>query len=95
VAAPPDASVTDARIRETIHALLDARRADATICPSDAARALRPEGDWRALMDDVRRVAGDETEEGRLEVRQKGQRVDLGTARGPIRLARPEQPGAG
>jgi hypothetical protein len=41
-------------------------------------------------MDDVRRVAGDETERGRLEVRQKGQRVDLGAVRGPIRLARPE-----
>ncbi len=90
VATPPDASITDARIRETIHALLDARREGATICPSDAARALRPEGDWRALMDDVRRVAGAETEEGRLEVRQQGQRVDLGAVRGPIRLARPD-----
>jgi hypothetical protein len=79
-----------ARIRETIDALLDARREGATICPSDAARALRPEGDWRALMDDVRRVAAAETDAGRLEIRQKGQRVDLGSVRGPIRLARPD-----
>lgn len=85
-----DAPVPDARIRETIDALLDARREGATICPSDAARALRPEGDWRALMDDVRRVAGAEADAGRLEIRQKGQHVDLGSARGPIRLARPD-----
>jgi hypothetical protein len=90
VAASPDAPVPDTRIRETIAALLDARRDGATICPSDAARALRPDGDWRGLMDDVRRVAADETEAGRLEVRQKGQRVDARSARGPIRLARPE-----
>jgi hypothetical protein len=88
--AAPDVPVPDARIRATIDALLDARRDGATICPSDAARALRPEGDWRGLMDDVRRVAAAETEAGRLEVRQKGQRVDPGSARGPIRLARPD-----
>ena len=85
-----DAPVPDARIRETIDALLDARRDGATICPSDAARALRPDGDWRALMDDVRRVAAVESDAGRLEIRQKGQRVNLGTVRGPIRLARPD-----
>lgn len=80
---------SDDRIRGTIDELLDARRGGATICPSEAARALRPDGDWRALMDDVRRVAGAETEAGRLEIRQGGERVDLATVRGPIRLARP------
>jgi hypothetical protein len=80
---------SDPRIRETIDALLDARRDGATICPSDAARALLPDGDWRALMDDVRRVAADEAGAGRLEVRQGGRRVDPAGARGPIRLARP------
>jgi len=80
---------SDARIRETIDELLDGRRDGATICPSDAARALRPDGDWRALMDDVRRVAADETAAGRLEVRQRGERVEPAEAKGPIRLARP------
>jgi hypothetical protein len=80
---------SDADIRATIDVLLDARRDGATICPSDAARALRPDGDWRALMDDVRRVAADEVGAGRLEVRQGGQRVDPAGVRGPIRLARP------
>lgn len=83
------AGPSDERIRATIDELLDARRDGATICPSEAARALRPDGDWRALMDDVRRVAADETDAGRLEVRQGGERVGARSARGPIRLARP------
>lgn len=82
------ATPSDDRIRDTIDALLDARRDGATICPSDVARALRPDGDWRALMDDVRRVAALEADAGRLEVRQKGERVEPRGARGPIRLAR-------
>ncbi|MDO9409753.1 DUF3253 domain-containing protein [Patulibacter sp.] len=82
------ATPSDSRIRETIDELLDARRDGATICPSEAARALRPGGEWRELMDDVRRVAADETAAGRLEIRQGGERVEPG-AKGPIRLARP------
>lgn len=84
MSAPPDA-----RIRGTIDELLDARKDGATICPSEVARALRPDGDWRAVMDDVRRVAADETAAGRLEVRQRGETVDPAEARGPIRLGRP------
>ena len=83
------AGPSDERIRATIDELLDARREGATICPSEAARALRPDGDWRALMDDVRRVAAEETDAGRLEVRQGGERVEARSARGPVRLARP------
>ncbi|WP_026909397.1 DUF3253 domain-containing protein [Patulibacter minatonensis] len=80
---------SDARIADAIDRLLDGRADGTTICPSEAARALRPDGDWRALMDDVRRVAADEAAAGRLEVRQGGERVDPAGARGPIRLARP------
>lgn len=82
------ATPSDDDIRQTIDELLAARRDGATICPSDAARALRPDGDWRALMDDVRRVAALEADAGRLEVRQRGERVEPRGARGPIRLAR-------
>jgi hypothetical protein len=83
------ATPSDARIVAAIDRVLDARHEGATICPSEAARALRPDGDWRALMDDVRRVAADEASAGRLEVRQGGERVDPERARGAIRLARP------
>ena len=73
---PSDAEIAD-RIRDLCHA----RGAGKSICPSEVARALH--GDWRALMPDVRRVAG--TLDG-IEATQKGQPVDPIMARGPIRL---------
>ena len=72
-------------IERTIDALLDRRAEGKTICPSEAARALRPD-DWRPLMQPVRDVAAELADEGRLEVTQKGEVVDVRTARGPIRL---------
>lgn len=75
---------TAARLREAIVHLLDGRSADASICPSEAARAVDPDG-WKDLMtatrDEGRRLAA----EGRIVVTQRGQVVDAGTARGPIR----------
>jgi len=80
----------DARIAAAIFELLDARAAPATICPSDAARALaHDEPAWRALMPEVRRVAAALAAAGQLRVTQHGADVDALTARGPIRLGRP------
>ncbi len=81
-------SVPAAKITETINALLDARAADATICPSEVARALWPEAGWRERMDDVREVAFALADDGELEVTQGGEVVDGRSARGPIRLRR-------
>lgn len=70
--------------------LLDGRAADATICPSDAARAVY-EGDddgWRELMEPARRAAQRLVTAGEVEITQGGQRVDLDKARGPIRIRR-------
>ncbi|HWT92466.1 MAG TPA: DUF3253 domain-containing protein [Solirubrobacteraceae bacterium] len=75
-------------IEERIFALLDARAEGKTICPSEAARALRP-SDWRPLMEPVRAVAYALADAGRVEVTQKGEVVDGRTARGPIRLRLP------
>jgi hypothetical protein len=65
-----------------------ARRAPATICPSEVARALWPEA-WRERMDDVREAAYALADRGVLEVTQGGEVVDGRAARGPIRLRRP------
>ena len=65
------------------------RRAPATICPSDVARAVGPADGWRALMGPVRAAAQRLVDAGALEVTQGGEVVDLATARGPIRLRRP------
>ncbi len=82
----PKKPPTPTEIRATMAKLLDARAADATICPSDVARTLAPDPEWRDLMDAVRAVAAVEHHAGRLEIRQHGERVDPESARGPIRI---------
>jgi len=79
----------DRRIEAAVSDLLDARAADATICPSEAARRVAgDDGDWRALMDPVRAVVGALVTRGEVEVTQGGEVVDLASARGPIRVRR-------
>jgi hypothetical protein len=74
-------------LEQAIRTLLAARRDGATICPSDAARAVSPAG-WRPLMDEARAAAGRLVDRGEVEITQGGQVVELGTARGPIRIRR-------
>jgi hypothetical protein len=76
-----------AEARAKIEELLAGRDPGKTICPSDAARALGGDDGFRALMDTVRAAARELVAEGRLEVTQKGEAVDLERARGPVRLA--------
>jgi uncharacterized protein DUF3253 len=75
------------RLEAAIDELLDARAAGATICPSEAARRVDPDG-WRDLMDDARAAAARLVDAGRVEVVQHGEVVDPATAHGPIRLRR-------
>lgn len=77
----------DRRLEETIVALLDARAADSTICPSEAAREVDPDG-WRQLMEPARRAARRLVAQGRCVIRQGGRVVDPSTAKGPIRVGR-------
>jgi hypothetical protein len=76
------------RIRASMLRLLQARRANGSICPSEAAREVAREigCEWRDLMRPVRYVAGLLVDEGMIETLQNGRRVDLASARGPIRL---------
>jgi len=78
----------DARLQRTIGELLDQRRPDASICPSEAARAVDPEG-WRELMPAARDAAGRLAAAGEVQVTQGGAVVDVATARGPVRVRRP------
>lgn len=87
--AEPD---TAAQLERTILSLLDQRAPTATICPSDAARAVGSKDRWRDLMEPARQAAGRLVEEGRVEITQGGRVVDLATARGPIRIRRVRQP---
>jgi hypothetical protein len=79
---------TDRALEAAIDALLDARAASATICPSDAARRVSPD-DWRPLMEPARRAARRMVARGEAEITQGGSVVDPSTAKGPIRIRRP------
>jgi hypothetical protein len=78
----------DARLERVIGELLDQRRREASICPSEAARAVDPD-DWRELMPAAREAAGRLAATGAVEVTQQGEVVDVATARGPVRIRRP------
>jgi len=83
--------ISDARVTQAILALLSSRAPDATICPSEVARALEPSG-WRSLMSRVRAAARELARAGVLEIRQGGVRINPnGEFHGPIRLALPKQ----
>jgi Protein of unknown function (DUF3253) len=75
------------RMAAVVRTLLRHRYADKSICPSDVARTVGGNG-WRRLMPAVREVAADLADEGVIEVRQRGEVVDITTAKGPVRLAR-------
>ena len=76
------------RLERRIEELLDARAATSSICPSDAARAEDPDG-WRDLMPVARDAAGRLATRGVVQVTQRGEVVDVATARGPVRIRRP------
>ena len=97
-------TAVDRELEASIRSLLASRAADATICPSEAARAVAaaravddgpdaPAADpatepWRALMEPARRAARRLVAAGEVEITQGGRVVDPSTAKGPIRVRR-------
>ena len=79
-----------ALIEDVIRALLAARGPGKTICPSEVARVMAGDGDFRPHMHEVRGVAAAMADRGELVVTQKGEPVDPRSARGPVRLGRPD-----
>ena len=77
----------DAALEEAISSLLDARARGATICPSEAARAVGGD-DWRDLMEPARAAARRLVARGEVEITQGGRVMDGSTAKGPIRVRR-------
>lgn len=82
----------DRELEQAILALLATRAGDASICPSEAARAVAgadaDEARWRELMEPARRAARRLVAAGEVELTQRGRVVDPSTARGPIRIRR-------
>ncbi|EKD01035.1 hypothetical protein A1Q2_04656 [Trichosporon asahii var. asahii CBS 8904] len=76
-----------ARIDSTIRSLCRARE-HGTVCPSEVSRAVAGDAteDWRELMPLVRERAEGLMRKGQIEICQKGERVEPGEYKGPIRL---------
>lgn len=72
-------------IERVILSMVGERR-QGSICPSEAARAVDPEG-WRDRMSDVRDAARRLAAAGRIVITQGGRAVDPAGIRGPVRLA--------
>lgn len=66
--------------------LLAHRAGDATLCPSEAARAVATA--WQPLMERARAAARRLVAAGAVEITQGGRVVDPSTAKGPIRVRR-------
>lgn len=82
--------VTQGAIEDKIFDLLTQRKRGATICPSEVARALMPDGGrWLGLMPRIRAVAQGLARDHRLSVTRGGVEVDAMSRGGPIRLGRP------
>lgn len=83
---------TDRALEAAILDLLDGRAVGATICPSEAARAVDATG-WRDLLEPARAAARRLVAAGRVEITQRGAVVDPSTAKGAVRIRRtPERP---
>ena len=63
-----------------------ARGPDKSICPSEVARALAPDDDWRRLMGPVRSAAVRLAKSGPIEILRKGKAADSNALGGVIRL---------
>lgn len=66
--------------------LLNARASDATVCPSEVARALATGDDWRAAMPSVHAAVDCLLSEKLVEIRWKGQSLE--DRAGPYRIGR-------
>lgn len=75
----------DRRVEDRLREMLAARAPNATLCPSEVARALFPDPEWRDEMERVRRAGRRLAAAGEVEVTQGGRVVDFSDARGPIR----------
>ena len=80
-------------IEEAILGLLAGRAAGATICPSEAARAVDAEG-WREIMEATREAARRLVASGEVVLVQGGRVVDPSLAKGPIRIRKTASGGA-
>jgi hypothetical protein len=72
-------------IAKTILATATERGNDKSTCPSEIARMMFPD-DWRKNMKEIRMVAVELHQNGKVIITQKGEPVDINNIKGPIRI---------
>jgi Protein of unknown function (DUF3253) len=72
-------------LESAILELLSRRAAGKTICPSEAARMIYPDG-WEQHMEETREAARRLVAQGAIVITQRGKVVDPARAKGAIRL---------
>lgn len=77
----------DTALEKSIMTLLAARAQGATICPSEAARAVGGK-EWEPLMEQARSAARRLVARDEVVMTQGGNVVDPSTAKGPVRVRR-------
>ena len=80
-------TAVDTALEDAIVQLLNARARDASICPSEAARAVGGES-WQSLMEPTRKAARRLVAQEKVQITQGGKVVDSSRAKGPIRIRR-------
>jgi hypothetical protein len=79
----------DLELEKVIVKILQSRQKGASICPSEAARAMAQddvEQQWRPLMEPTRRAARRLVHQGKICILQGGKIVDPSKFKGPVRL---------
>ena len=84
----PHKNDIDVRLRAQVIALVEERGIGKTICPSEVARAVRPD-DWRPLLKKVRQAAIRLADDGQISIYRKGKPIPTDQVRGVIRLGLP------
>jgi hypothetical protein len=77
----------DQSLEAAILDLLKRRGVGKTICPSEVARQVAPDG-WESLMERTREAARRLVAAGEIVITQQGKVVDPSNAKGAIRLRR-------
>jgi hypothetical protein len=80
-------TAVDTALEDAILQLLNARARDASICPSEAARAVGGES-WQSLMEPARKAARRLVAQEKAQITQGGKVVDPSRAKGPILIRR-------
>lgn len=87
----PDAAMpTGAALDNALLSILE-RAGVTSLSPPEIAQSLRPDGDWHAMLNPVRRAAIELALKGRLIIYRKGKPVDPKNFSGVYRIGLPRQ----